>query len=362
MRGPIDTKNENRPKRARATCPSHPRTSGRGRRETISDEELSLRRNALVMLFEFKWGEVAWKLQHVKRADSLQVCLADLSTAGDIAALGPVVQCLLRDGAREGTRKRVRESQDAYFNLQDEQSAAQDGITLELDRLTEALVAFREARSKPRIPKSRKSGRNQHANLLRRVRHVVRDRKSTYKQRIALWNLLEAKRRNLQDEMQKQEAAFARNELFRFLRSKKYKLNPRNLANALAGLPIIGWRQSFRRCKPLPYVCGPSIHFLSFRFLTKFLTRSIPNSQAEAERVLRDLITRFLPKKNSRHLSETKRAAAHLNENWELLRKAIRDSWPCASQSREIPYILSAVFVRNQFRKHSALENLLASS
>src|SRR5579884_3535608 len=48
------------------------------------------------------------------------------------------------------------------------------------------------------------------------------------------------------------EAYFARNEFLRFCTSKRYTLNPLNIANALAGLPFIGCRQSVRRCKKWP--------------------------------------------------------------------------------------------------------------
>jgi hypothetical protein len=41
---------------------------------------------------------------------------------------------------------------------------------------------------------------------------------------------------------------FARAEVARFCKSARYRLSPLSTANALAGLPFIGWRQSVKRC------------------------------------------------------------------------------------------------------------------
>ncbi len=45
------------------------------------------------------------------------------------------------------------------------------------------------------------------------------------------------------------EAYFSRAEFVRFCISNRYRLTPLNIANALAGLPYICWRQSAIRCK-----------------------------------------------------------------------------------------------------------------
>ena len=39
-------------------------------------------------------------------------------------------------------------------------------------------------------------------------------------------------------------------QLWEFLKSKRYRDNPRNLAAAMAGLPELSWKRSFDKCSP----------------------------------------------------------------------------------------------------------------
>jgi len=63
------------------------------------------------------------------------------------------------------------------------------------------------------------------------------------------YRTLDRIRGQLEVQIRDLEPSFARHELFRFLKSKRYEITPESLANATAGLPYMGWRQSMRRCK-----------------------------------------------------------------------------------------------------------------
>jgi hypothetical protein len=334
--------------------------TNRGKPQTISDEDLTLRRNSLLILFEVNWGEFAWKLQYIKKPEDLLLCLRPLSVGGNAAAVEPIMQCLLRRGSQERTSRSLKENRATYLYLLKEQSNLQTYISVSNEKKTEALVALRQAREKPRPPKNAKSQRKEREYLLRNLRKEIQNRRQAHENQIAMWASLACELQGLLDKLQKQEAQFARTELFRFVRAKKYELNPRNLANAVAGLPVIGWQQSVRRCKRLSVVCGMSIQFLVFRFLRKVLIRLSPGSQLETEHGLRQEITKLLPKRHLKKLSEDSRVASYLDENWTALETAIRDSWSSASQSRELAYLLTAAFLRNRFKTTSELERVLA--
>jgi hypothetical protein len=53
--------------------------------------------------------------------------------------------------------------------------------------------------------------------------------------------------RRLEARLKELESSFARHEIVRFLKSKRYTLTPLSFANAAAGLPYMGWRQSMLR-------------------------------------------------------------------------------------------------------------------
>lgn len=65
----------------------------------------------------------------------------------------------------------------------------------------------------------------------------------------AEYTALRDQEKALEELLRDGEAYFARTEFLKFCKSKRYRLVPLNVANALAGLPLIGCRHSIRRCR-----------------------------------------------------------------------------------------------------------------
>jgi hypothetical protein len=109
------------------------------------------------------------------------------------------------------------------------------------------------------------------------------------------------------------EAYFARTEFLRFCRSKRYRLNPLNVANALAGLPFIGCRQSAKRCRKWPEESG-GLSYEIFRILQRIVRANIRRSD-----LIRDA-DKWLeaPRPNGKAF-----AIADLRENRYYLRRSI---------------------------------------
>ena len=72
---------------------------------------------------------------------------------------------------------------------------------------------------------------------------------------------------NSESKLRGLEAGFARKEILSFLKSKRYELTPLHLANAIAGLPYMGWRQSMRRSSKRPSKSANGLHFQIFKAL-----------------------------------------------------------------------------------------------
>ena len=87
---------------------------------------------------------------------------------------------------------------------------------------------------------------NRKSRTLRRARKA---RRKEAARAVEKYRLLDESQRELERQIRDLEPTFARQELFRFVKSKRYEINPEYLSNAAAGLPYMGWRQSMRRCQ-----------------------------------------------------------------------------------------------------------------
>jgi hypothetical protein len=109
------------------------------------------------------------------------------------------------------------------------------------------------------------------------------------------------------------EAYFARNELLDFCLSKRYRLTPLDVANALAGLPFICWRRSADRCRKWKEE-PEGLSFGIFRILLRIVRANVRRSD-----LMRDA-DKFLEAKGP---TGNKFALADLRENRYYLRRAI---------------------------------------
>jgi hypothetical protein len=108
------------------------------------------------------------------------------------------------------------------------------------------------------------------------------------------YDSLEKQQREVQELVLDGEASFARDEFARFCGSNHYRLEPMNIANALAGLPFIGWRQSITRCKKHPSTHGEGQSIQTFRTIERIVGSCVRRSDlaGHAEKYLRDKKTK----------------------------------------------------------------------
>jgi hypothetical protein len=83
---------------------------------------------------------------------------------------------------------------------------------------------------------------------------------------------LQIDQKNVRHQLEVAHASFARSELVKFCQSHRNRLNPRRVANAVAGLPFLSWRQSAMRCVKLEIDKAPGrFRYQTFRIVLRII-------------------------------------------------------------------------------------------
>ena len=142
----------------------------------------------------------------------------------------------------------------------------------------------------------------------------------------------------MQERLRGLEASFARQELLRFLKSDRYELTPLNLANAAAGLPLMGWRRSVSRSKKVPSKIANGLMYQIFKAIRYLVTTANRRSENALVTSFRDGI-RSLP-------SRYQLPKSKLAENWFSLERAIRQAY----RSDPLPKALICEITKRYFK------------
>jgi hypothetical protein len=165
----------------------------------------------------------------------------------------------------------------------------------------------------------------------------------------------EARRKweELEKRLADQEAHYCRTELLKFTRDRRYAHNPRNLANALAGLPYLGCRRSAARCAKLPYTYEPYVMYRVFEFIEQvWRLRSVANSAARLQlfraaiaKLPRYVLVRIEGQQKRKRMENYFRR--YLEENWAYLKEAIEYVLREYQHPGRVPYLIKAGFHAN---------------
>jgi hypothetical protein len=142
--------------------------------------------------------------------------------------------------------------------------------------------------------------------------------------------------RESEQALQDDYARFARGELVRFCENNLYALNPRNVANALAGLPRMGWRVSVRKCRKLPCPIG------RYHYCLAETIKRVADPSQPAENVVESIRRRLQRMRPSRSNSV---AELRDEDNFHRLSQAIRTVGlgcdPC-----DFPFLIGREYLR----------------
>jgi hypothetical protein len=157
--------------------------------------------------------------------------------------------------------------------------------------------------------------------------------------------------KRLQTVQAKCDAGFSQDQLLLFVRKGKYKWTPRNLAHALAGLPSMGWEQSFKRCGKKKQQWAVR-EYRVFQMIEKCTDKSPDLFKALLEESIRSLPGR---KPNDIALRES------LFGNWRYLRMAIDEALALDDASERLPYRVFEIYTRRIRQGRDANEQFLVS-
>lgn len=290
-----------------------------GRDLGIEDGRLFGVREHLVWLIETTWDQAGCALPTIKTPDEIQIVLQiwkDRSSEH-------VTSALLRSSSSPANSKRLRAQRRDIGKLnrkirgvleevEKRVGSLERAMRIDTTQLSEGeqIVVDEEIRKRAAI--AAHAGNEYFA---------VRDRQQ------AMETLLEDG-----------EAYFARAELFDFRQSKRYRLNPLNIANALAGVPFIGWRQSAKRCKKWESAGEKGVSFQVFEII-----RHIVTSNSRKSELVRDA---ELWLRNRR--SGESAGMADLHKNWYYLRRSIQTELDKGTRSRNLPSAISKEYWRRK--------------
>ena len=198
----------------------------RGMPSAFTDEQLWNRRDQLIQTFEASWGRVGRELPRVKRAEDIAAIFRPLQQG----YISDIISVYCRPSSQPASQKRLREIRCELRKQTKPWLDAEKTKSQALEQLQIADAAIVKGNRRP-LDRARKARRKEAARAMGEYR------------------TLDGSRRKLESQIREFEPSLARHELFRFVKSKRYEINAENLANATAGVPYMGWRQSMRRCK-----------------------------------------------------------------------------------------------------------------
>jgi hypothetical protein len=305
-------------------------------RSTIPDNFLLGGRNQWASLLEESWPEIGWPL--------LQIRERPTSTIDDVhKAFQPVKEkphnsglanAFYRETVEIATPAEVHKNRKRVGELQAEvhhAGARLNDIERSIRDVEEALkIAPVEDRNA--------------------VHEEITQRQQALLQLQGEINRLTIERDALDKKSLAQEAYVYASELLDFLQSGRRAVNPKNVANALAGLPMIRWRQSHLRCSRMP-LDQPRPHYSVLEVILKMWKRRRGESKASLIEFFKAQLPK-LPKK----LGYTR---DFLLENWRDLRLAFEECLTREHEDGEAPYVLTSVFMRNTRNQKNPLERML---
>jgi hypothetical protein len=147
--------------------------------------------------------------------------------------------------------------------------------------------------------------------------------------------------------LNEKEGCFARDQLLRFVRSHRYTLTPFRTANAIAGLPFIGWRQSAKRCSKWKHPDGFS--YQTFKTVDRIIKSCSERTEMinHAERWLRN-----------RPQGTKFNAVRDLQWGWYYLKRSMQTALAARAHPKALPFLITRLYFEKS-ESPSAVDSIL---
>jgi len=275
-------------------------------------------RNELQFALEERWAHIGWELQRALSPVDIRAALGRIQgiTCGSLEAF-----CL--EYLRETTFHRLQATRTQFEEVSGKLREAHLNWTKYKETVRLAQLALRDASDEQTREK---------------LRPFCQETEATLAQANRTLNQLQTRQNLLESALRQREASFAQSQLLDFIRSDRYSSTPMSFANAMAGLPLIHWRQSMDRCQKLKDGATNGVVYRRFQIVADVLMRSAANAEEAIEGM------------NARLIQAKGRDVATLNElaeNWYFLRRAIESVFQAERPPKEaLPYRVFAEYQR----------------
>lgn len=305
----------------------------RGRRTLISDAQLHNRRDQFVQILEGSWGEIGWELPRCKKADDLALILRPLAESRSWIA--EVVEIFCRSSSETLSAPTLRRVRSELRRLVEPLGVSEEALRLVKDRLHRLDGTFTQTHGRSR-------------RIVKRARK--QRRKELWKISVEYQGLADSEER-LKARLKSLEGSFARQELFGFIKSKRYELKPSHFANAIAGLPHMGWRQSMRRNARSRCLIANGLSYQVFKAIRYLLESLNKKTGKNLVKSFRESI-RVLP-------SRYRLPQQELAKKWLYLERAIHQSFRTKRPRKVLPFEITKRYFQ-QLQTQSYLDTVLA--
>ena len=314
-----------------------------GRATPLTDAQLTNRRDQLVQFLEAAWGQIGYDLRRVRTPQGIPKVLARVEAGGYQPLLAPFVRA---SGAKPDAAN-IRAIRRQIGKLNEATYKAYEKHRRTAEALSQAAMAVNQCSK---------------ANLKTLKKELARCKRQA-KRTNARYSTLNQEANALRADLESVEAAYAQSELLNMVRSKRYSYTPLNLADGMAGLPFMGWRQSASRCyredmlqmKLYPEQRTQRCTFANGLWYTLFLMiQKVVEPQKSSPRIASELARAIArmgdPKKQY--------VKDFLVENWFFLKRVIQVEHKNSSYSKSLPYRIKAAF-QKQVQSQSAEDRVL---
>lgn len=283
-----------------------------GRPVSIDDGRLWGQREFLVGLLESTWSHVGWTLSTIKTVADVPSALQEWEERREQNYL---VKTLLRPTDRNASATALREHRKRLRHANRRQRDAYDALEKPIDLFERSfrLIAGQYSESQCEA-----------------IGEAIKERARALARFGAEYLALQESQKELQEEVLDYEASFARAEVVDFCLSKRYRLTPLNVANAIAGLPDIGWRQSAKRCGAIKRKALKGQSYEIFEVIQRLV-----NSNTRRSELVRDA-EKWLRSARSNGWD----GVAELRRRWYYLSRAIRTVLEQKVQRRKLPFLI----------------------
>ena len=162
----------------------------------------------------------------------------------------------------------------------------------------------------------------------------------------------EAESEELNQRVKNEETYWFCSQLLDFLCEVRYAIEPLPLARGMAGLPDMGWRESYDRTSKMTRSSDfVQLPYRAFDVISRIWRRRPKEVQIAPTEFFREQILR-LPKKDDG-------ARGVFCRGWRDLRLAIEECWEGKHGEDFMPYAITSAFLRNHVRQKTEKERML---